>query len=184
MATSNRSLLTLFSKRLPRKEFREHDGFMSWHDRLEAALAFRGHKERKAIGEALALAVGGDPVNGQTVGRWLDGKHQPPYQYLLALCRMAGVTVDEVLDDTRPLRLEMQPGVAELVSTREEGELDAALVRQAKRHHKRPKGPGREPGAQGGGSRTPRRSGGPQQGQLGEAAVGPPEEEGPPAGKR
>jgi transcriptional regulator with XRE-family HTH domain len=85
---------------LARKRLAAQDVGMAWHDKLSAALLDSGYTPERLV------EVFGCHVN--TAKNYMDGKTQPRYDMLYALCRLAGVSADWVLDDDRPLIGDLQ----------------------------------------------------------------------------
>lgn len=88
----------VFHKPLPRNALQGHNSGMAWNDKIKKALA------AKLIGAPqLAEMIG---VKPNMARYYLAGRYQPSLEKLWLICRIAGVSADWVLDESRPSEMD------------------------------------------------------------------------------
>lgn len=98
MSTRFLTMPPVSRKPLPRNALHCHNLGMAWNDKIKKALA------AKLIGAPqLAEMIG---VKPNMARYYLAGTYQPSLQKLWAICRIAGVSADWVLDDSRPSEMD------------------------------------------------------------------------------
>jgi hypothetical protein len=124
---------------------------MAWKVKLARALASAGHTDQSRLAEIAAPLMGRASLSKEAVRQWFDESTttQPRYEVLFAFSRLAGVSVDWLLNDELPdfpivyadwaaaASAPRTPQVAKVTSQRRTTELKKALNRKAKGHKKR-----------------------------------------------